>query len=65
MSALDTRVDRFLDLVREKTGQRAADAPPDYAAHDYLVARANRELVNITPAERERVRIEIRRRTGC
>lgn len=56
--------EQFLRHVRETTAFRNTDARPDYELHDSLWAQYRREVVNVTPQERETLERAIRRGTG-
>jgi hypothetical protein len=58
-------VERFLRHVREVCAGRHDVDRPDYERHDWLMSEYRREIVNVAPAERERIEREIRRGTGC
>jgi hypothetical protein len=55
---------QFLRHVREVTAFRHHDAKPDYELHDSLWAAYTREVVAVTPAEREVIERAIRVGTG-
>jgi len=56
--------DQFLRHVREVTAFHHTDATPDYELHDSLWAQYRREVVNVTPQERETIERAIRTGTG-
>lgn len=61
---MTARVEQFAQFVRELTSHRNEADRPDYEMRDHLVWRMTRDLANLTPADDERLRILIRRRTG-
>jgi|688.fasta_scaffold940735_2 hypothetical protein len=56
---------QFLRHVREMTAFRHTDARPDYELHDSLWAQYRREVMNVSPQERETIERAIRTGTGC
>ena len=58
-------VDRFIRHIRERCAFRTRIDRPDYELRDSLWAQYMREVVGVTPAERERIERAIRVGTGA
>lgn len=57
-------VERFIRHVRERCAFRSWCDRPDYELRDSLWALYMREIIGVTPAERERIERAIRLGTG-
>jgi hypothetical protein len=57
-------VERFIRRVREQCAFRSARDQPDYELLDSLWAQYMREIIGVTPAERERIERAIHVGTG-